>query len=74
MVIHGASIEAGYDYIRIYNGYLQSSGSNPGAISSFSGTKTFISSGENLIVYFYSDGSVTSNGFRATYTILRNGK
>ena len=74
LVIHGASIEAGYDYIQIRNGYLQSSGSNPGAISSFSGTMTFISSRENLIVFFYTDGSVTYRGFRATYTILRNGK
>ena len=74
LVIHGASLEDCCDSIQIQNGYLQSSGSNPGRISSFSGTKTFISSRENLIVYFYSDGSVTRGGFRATYTILRNGK
>lgn len=74
LVIHGASLEAGYDYIQIQNGYLQSSGLNPGRIGSFSGTKTFISYHENLTVYFYSDGSVTYRGFRATYTIQRNGK
>ena len=75
MVIHGASLEACCDYIQIQNGYLQTSGSNPGSMyGSFSGTKTFISYRENLIVYFYTDGSVTYGGFRATYTILRNGK
>ena len=74
LVIHGASLESCCDYIQIQNGYLQSSGSNPGAMYGSRGTMTFISSGEILILYFYSDGSVTRSGFRATYTILRNGK
>ena len=74
LVIHGASLEDCCDYIQIQNGYLQNSGSNPGRIRSFGGTKAFISYRENLIVYFYSDVSATRSGFRATYTILRNGE
>ena len=75
LVIQGASLESCCDYIKIENGYLQSSGSNPGSMyGSFSGTKTFISYSENLIVYFFTDGSVTYGGFRATYTILRDGE
>lgn len=75
LVIQDASLESCCDYIKIYNGYLQSSGSNPGRISgSLGGTMTFISSRETLIVYFFTDHSVTYRGFRATYTILRNGK
>ena len=74
-VIQDLSSERCCDYIKIQNGYLQSSGSNPGRISgSLGGTMTFISSRENLIVYFVTDYSVTDRGFRATYTILRNGK
>ena len=78
LVIQGTQIEGGggcpYDYIQIRNGYLQSSGLNPGRICGSSGTMTLISSRETLIVYFRTDGSVTSSGFRAIYTILRNGK
>ena len=79
LVIQSASIEGGgscpWDYIQIQNGYLQSTGLNPGKICGYlSGTMTLISSRETLIVYFHTDGSVTLSGFRAIYTILRNGK
>ena len=74
LVIHGASLERCCDYIQIQNGYLQSSGSNPGLMYGSFGTRTFISSRETLIVHFYSDISITRGGFRAIYTILRNGK
>ena len=80
LVIQDVEIEYGrsscpYDYILIQNGYLQSSGSNPGRIcGSPSGTMTFISSRETLIVYFHTDRSATYRGFKAIYSILRQGK
>ena len=76
LVIQDAQIEGcPWDYIVIRNGYVQSSGLDPGTICrSLGGPMTIISSGETLTVYFHTDVSVTYRGFRAIYTILRNGK
>ena len=80
LVIQDAEIERGsnncpWDYLQIYNGYLQKNGSNPGRIcGTLSGTMTFISSRETLIVSFHTDTSVRLRGFKAVYTILRNRK
>lgn len=80
LVIQDAQMEINgntcpWDYLQIQNGYLQGNGLNPGRIcGTLSGTMTFISSGETLIVYFHTDSIITLRGFKATYTILRKGK
>ncbi|KAJ7369459.1 hypothetical protein OS493_038796 [Desmophyllum pertusum] len=61
------------DYVRVYNG---GSLSSP-AIGSFSGSSLpapITSSSNNLYVRFASDGSVTSQGFRARYRGVERGK
>ncbi|XP_066477544.1 deleted in malignant brain tumors 1 protein-like [Tiliqua scincoides] len=57
--------ECGYDYVRIYDGYL-----NSRLLGSFcSGAlQTFISSSNVLTVQFRTDGSVTRKGFYAAYS------
>ena len=58
--------EASYDYVRVYSG---GSLSSP-LIGTFTGSSLpapITSSSNNLYVRFASDGSVTSQGFRARY-------
>ena len=74
LVIQDMDIERGgrncaNDYIQIQNGFIYSNGSPPGRLcGTHTGNLMFASYRETLIVHFFTDGSSTRRGFKATYT------
>ena len=78
LIIEDMDIESAtnckYDFIEIQNGVLYGSGVPPGKLcGSLTSNSTFISYRETLIVRFVTDGSVTSKGFKAWYTVIARG-
>ena len=78
LIIEDMDIESAtnckYDFIEIQNGVLYGSGVPPGKLcESLTSNSTFISYRETLIVRFVTDGSVTSKGFKARYTVIARG-